>query len=152
VIIENTRFGNIEIEEKKIVTMPSCMLGFPGRNRYILLDREASKPFLWYQCVDDPSLAFVVMSPCLFQPDYSIDLRQIIKEMSWEEDGEESLSVFVVVNASHGAPEKMTANLVAPLIINIKNFEAVQKVFHDSPFSHKHPIFTQDSSETAAAR
>ena len=142
-IIENTRFGNIDIDENKIINMSSNMLGFPGKKRFILLERKESKPFLWYQCVDDPTLAFVVMSPYLFKPDYAIDIQDVVKEMSWEVDEEAHLSVFVVVNASHGAPEKITANLMAPLIINTQQFEAHQKVFHESPYSHQHPIFNE---------
>ncbi|MBW1995832.1 MAG: flagellar assembly protein FliW [Deltaproteobacteria bacterium] len=143
VIIENTRFGTIEIDEEKIIRMPYSMPGFPGRKRFILLERKESKPFLWYQSVDEATLAFVVMSPYLFKPDYRIDLGPIIQEMAWEEDGEASLSIFVVVNASRGAPEKMTANLMAPLIINTRRFEALQKVFNDSPYSHQYPIFSE---------
>ncbi|MBW1960456.1 MAG: flagellar assembly protein FliW [Deltaproteobacteria bacterium] len=122
--------------------MPCCMLGFAGKERYVLLERKESKPFLWYQCVDDPALAFVVMSPYLFMVDYTIDLDSVIKEMCWEEDGKECLSVFVVINASHGVPEKITANLMAPLIINTKRLEAMQKVFNGSPYSHQYPIFS----------
>jgi len=146
VIIENTRFGTIDIDENKIVHMPAGMLGFPGRTRFILLERKESVPFFWYQSIDDPSLAFVVMSPYLFMQDYSIDIQQIMTEMTWEEtDAEKHLSVFVVVNASHGAAEMFTANLMAPLIINSQKFEAFQKVFHESPYSHQHPIFSPDN-------
>jgi len=142
--IENTRFGTIDIDEEKIIDMPASMLGFPGRNRYILLERQESKPFLWYQCVDDPSLAFAVLNPNLCKPDYSIDIHSVMEEMSWEADEEEALFVCVVVNAASGAPENITANLMAPVIINTKKFEALQKVFHDSPFSHKHPVFEKE--------
>jgi flagellar assembly factor FliW len=124
--------------------MPVGMLGFPGKSRFILLDRKESKPFLWYQCVDDPSLAFVIMNPYLFNPDYSLNIQQVMKEMSWKNVNAEDLSVFVVVNIPHGAPERITANLMAPLILNIKKLEALQKVFHDSPYSHKYPIFSDN--------
>ena len=139
--METTKFGTIQIEEEKIITMPAGMPGFPGRKRFIILDREESRPFYWYQCVDDPALAFVIINPYLFKPDYSVDLKPTLKKMSWEADGEESSELYVVVNASNGAPDKITANLMSPLLINIRRCEAVQMVIHNNLYSHKHSIF-----------
>ncbi len=139
--IETTKFGTIQIEEEKIITMPTGMLGFQGRKRFIILDREESRPFYWYQCVDDPALSFVIINPYLFKPDYSVDLKPTLKEMLWEADGEESLKLYVVVNASNGAPDKITANLIGPLLINIQRWEAVQLIIHNNSYSHKYPIF-----------
>ena len=138
--IETPQFGTIEIAEDKIITMPAGMPGFPGRRRFIILEREETQPFYWYQCVDDPDLALVIMDPYLFKPDYSVDLNPALKEMSWEADGEDSLKLYVVVNASEGVPEKITANLIGPLVINTQRHEAVQMVVHDSPYSHRYPI------------
>ena len=138
--IETPQFGTIEVGEDKIITMPAGMPGFPGRRRFIILEREETLPFYWYQCVDDPDLALVIMDPYLFKPDYSVDLNPALKEMSWEGDAEDSLKLYVVVNASEGVPEKITANLIGPLVINTRKREAVQIVIHDSPYSHRYPI------------
>ena len=138
--IETSQFGTIQIPEEKIITMPAGMPGFPGRRRFIILEREETRPFCWYQCVDDPGLALVIMNPYLFKPDYSVDLKPALKEMSWEDDGEDSLKLYVVVNASEGVPEKITANLIGPLVINSRRHEAVQMVIHDCPYSHRYPI------------
>ena len=139
--IETTQFGTIQIEEEKIITMPASMPGFPERKRFIILERKKTRPFYWYQCVDDSALAFVIMNPYLFKPDYSVDLTPTIKEMSWETDGKENLELYVVVNTSDGIPDKITANLIGPLLINIKRHEAVQMVIHNSSYSHKYPVF-----------
>lgn len=142
--IETTQFGKIQIEEKKIITMPAGIPGFPGRKRFIILERKETQPFYWYQCVDDPALAFVIINPYLFKPDYSVDLTPTIKEMSWEADREENLKLYVVVNTStsNGAPDKITANLIGPLLINTQSCEAVQIFIHNNSYSHKYPIFS----------
>ena len=138
--IETSQFGTIQIAEDKIITMPAGMPGFPGRRRFVILEREETLPFYWYQCVDDPDLALVIMDPYLFKPDYSVDLNPALKEMSWEADGRDSLRLYVVVNASEGVPEKITANLIGPLVINTRKREAVQIVIYDSRYSHRYPI------------
>jgi flagellar assembly factor FliW len=142
--IETSQLGTIQIAEDKIISMPAGMPGFPGRRRFIILEREETRPFYWYQCVDDPNLALVIMNPYLFKPDYLVDLKPALKEMSWETDEQDSLKLYVVVNASEGVPEKVTANLIGPLVINTRKREAVQIIIHDSPYSYQHPILRQN--------
>lgn len=139
--LECTRFGTIQVEKGKIITMPGGMPGFPGMKRFVILDRKETRPFYWYQCVDSSDLAFAIMNPRLFKPDYSVDLKSTIREMSWEADSKNDLVLYVVVNASGDVPEKITANLVGPLVINTKKCEAVQVIVQNSPYSHRHPIF-----------
>jgi len=139
--LETRDFGQIDIDEDRVINMPAGMPGFPGMQRFVILDREETRPFLWYQCVDDPGLAFVIINPNLFEPDYAVDLQAVLREMSWNDDREESLAVYAIVNASEGAPEKITANLIGPLVINTRKKEAVQMVITGSPYSHKQPVF-----------
>ena len=139
--LETRDFGQIAVDEDRVITMPAGMPGFPEAQHFIILDREETRPFLWYQCVDDPGLAFVIINPNLFQPDYSLDLGAILREMSWNSDREEDLAVYAIVNASEGIPEKITANLIGPLVINTRKKEAAQMVITGSPYSHRQPVF-----------
>ena len=145
--IKTTRFGTITAEEDNIITMPFGMLGFPDIKRFIMLQHKEDSPFFWYQSVDDPMLAFVVMSPFLFKPDYNVDLENILKEMSWdEEDKQNNLELYVVVNIPEGLPNKMTANLIGPILINNKIHQAVQMVISDSIYTHKFPLIKKKST------
>jgi flagellar assembly factor FliW len=148
VILENTRFGTIEVKEDKIVTMIRSMPGFPGRKRFVMLNRKESLPFLWYQSVDEPQLAFVLIDPYIFVPEYEIELNHAIDEVAWDDMNDPAdLAVFVVVNTSKGDPEKMTANLIAPLLINTRRLEGFQMIIQDRPYSLRHPIFNETPSE-----
>ena len=129
--IKTTRFGTITTEEDNIITMPFGMLGFPDRKRFVILQHKEDSPFFWYQSVDDPMLAFVIMSPFLFKPDYSVNLENIVKEMSWnEEEKQHNLELYVVVNIPEGSPDQMTANLIGPILINNKIHQAVHCVYN----------------------
>jgi len=143
--IKTTRFGIITIEEEKIITMLFGMLGFPDVKRFVILQHKDNSPFFWYQSVDDPMLAFVIMSPFLFKPDYNVDVENVLKEMSWnEEEKRNNLELYVVVNIPKGAPDKMTANLIGPILINNKIHQAVQMVISDSPYTHKFPLVREN--------
>jgi len=145
--IKTTRFGTINIEEEKVITMPLGMLGFSDKKRFVILQHKENSPFFWYQSVDDPTLAFVITSPFFFKPDYEIDIDDVLREMSWNEDVENNnLELYVIVNIPKGSPDKMTANLIGPVVINNKAHQAVQMVLSDSPYTHKFPLVTRSSS------
>ncbi len=138
--IKTRKFGEIDIDKEKIISMPAGLPGFPGKNRFTLIERKEARPFCWYQCVDDPDLALIIISPYIIKPDYSIDLKPIFNSTSWNFDEKNGLAIFVVVNASGGTFSNITANLIGPIIINTKILEAFQLVLYDSPYSHQHPI------------
>jgi flagellar assembly factor FliW len=136
--IKTRRFGEIDIDEKRIIRMPKgTMLGFPTHRRYVLLDREETRPFCWYQSVDDPDLAMIVIDPYLFQPDYSVNLNDVLREMAWEESDRSNIVLYTVVNISDNSPPEITANLIGPIVINKRNYEAIQMVISDTPYSHQ---------------
>lgn len=123
--------------------MPVGLAGFPGRKRFVLLEREETRPFCWYQSAEDPDLALVVMNPFLIKPDYQVELRQAIKEMSWEGDRLKDMAVYVVLTVHDSGPFRITANLIGPIIINTAKREAVQLVIYDSTYSVQHPVMEQ---------
>ena len=143
--VDTTRFGAITIDEQKIITMPFGMLGFPDEKRYVIVQHKENSPFFWYQSVDDPALAFVITSPFFFVPDYSVSLDDAINQMSWDEEKiEDTVELHVVVNIPNGSPDKMTANLIGPILVNTETFQAVQMVVTDSPYSHRFPLLKDD--------
>lgn len=138
--INTTRFGAISVSKDKIIHMPFGMLGFPERKRFIMFRHKENSPFFWYQSADDPKLAFVITNPFIFVPDYEVDADEAAKAMSWDDVSEKDLELYVVANIPKGDPEKMTANLIGPILINIKNRQAVQMVIANSTYSHRFPI------------
>ena len=139
--IMTTRFGEVDIDEAKIIDMPHGMLGFQDRKKYVLFGHREGSPFSWLQSVEDPALAFVITSPYLFVPDYEVDVAYVRSAMCWvEEEQDDPIEVYAVVNIPQGAPEKMTANLAGPILVNSRACQAVQMVIADSPYSHRFPL------------
>ena len=139
--INSPQFGLIQVEEDKIINMHSGMLGLSENKRYIIIEREDIQPFYCYQCIDTPAISFTIMNPYFFIPDYAPDIRPVMRQMGWDDDQKGSIKIYVVVNTSKRPPEKITANLMGPLVINTLCQEAVQMVIHNSQYSHEHLIF-----------
>jgi flagellar assembly factor FliW len=132
----------MEIDEREIISMPYGMLGFPKSQRFLLFPHKEDSLFFWYQSLDDPTLAFVIANPFLLLPGYAVDRQETVKRMSWEDsESGNALELYVVVTIPRGAPEKATANLLGPILIDTKTHQAVQMVLSDSPYSHQFPLF-----------
>ena len=132
--------------------MPFGMLGFPEEKRYVILQHREDSPFFWYQSVDDPTLAFVITSPFLFKPGYSVPLEDTVEQMSWIEDKDKGkLELYVVVNIPKSSPDDMTANLIGPILINNRTRQAVQMVITDSPYSHKFSLVGKNKDDNTGS-
>jgi flagellar assembly factor FliW len=138
--LETSRFGSIDLLEEKIIHVPSGLFGFPGSKRYTLLEHKKGSPFLWLQSVDNGSLAFVLIDPLLVKPDYEIQISpEDMKELELT-DAPEGIQTLAIVNITPGEKVKLTANLVGPIVINVRKKLGRQIVLSDEHYSLRHPI------------
>ena len=135
-----SRFGTIDIDEGQIIHMPSGMIGFPEEKRYTLLEHRKGSPFLWFQSVDNGSLAFVLIDPLIFKPDYEFEIVPEDTAALELGNASEGIQTLVVVNISNGSSMEITANLLAPIVFNVSHRRAKQIVLYQSQYSHRHPI------------
>ncbi|MBF0352267.1 MAG: flagellar assembly protein FliW [SAR324 cluster bacterium] len=138
-LIQTTRFGEIDIDEREIITMPNGLLGFSNDRLYVMLDDEVGSPFKWLQSVEKPKLAFVTIDPTIAVSNYSLSIsEEHMKKM--ETTNLEELSVLVIVTMTRDLKD-VTINLQGPLIINQVNRVGIQMVIPDSPYSTRYPLF-----------
>jgi flagellar assembly factor FliW len=146
----NTRqFGLVSIDETKIITFPKGIPGFPDRKKFIILVHDEIHPFYSFQSVDDSDLAFIIMDPFLFKADYVVDAEPSMKEMNWSADEIDEMFIYVIINTTDPEPRNLTANLLGPLLINIKRGEAVQMIVSDMGYSNKYLIFRENIKEAS---
>lgn len=138
--VQSERFGLIEANEQDIVRFPEGILGFPDHHEYVLI-RPQDGFFHFLQAVDDPGLAFVVISPELMRPDYQVrlDSDQVgdIKLTAVEE-----AIVYAIVTVPENVAN-MTANLQAPLIINHRACLGKQLVLMDGKYQIRHNVLAE---------
>jgi flagellar assembly factor FliW len=53
----------------------------------------------------------------------------------------EDLKVLVILTIPPGKPQEMTANLMGPVVINLKTRQGRQLIVEESQYSHKHRVF-----------
>ncbi|MCA1905442.1 MAG: flagellar assembly protein FliW [Desulfarculus sp.] len=140
--VATTRFGTVEVPAERMLTFPHGMVGFPELHRYVLLHHREGSPFHWLQSVDHPDLAFVLANPLVFDPGYQVVLGNTESQLLQSSDAQ-NLQVWVVVTIPQGEPEKLTANLKAPVIINLENRLAAQVIMDDPRFPLRQPLRKQ---------
>ena len=112
-----TRFGTVEVPDKDVLFFSLGVLGFSEVRRYVMLDHGRNTPLKWLQAVDKPELAFPMVPATDLVEDYHItvspdDLAALAMESTDE------LLAFVILTIPNGAPERTTANLKAPIVMN----------------------------------
>ncbi|MBE5839947.1 MAG: flagellar assembly protein FliW [Butyrivibrio sp.] len=134
-------FGEVEIEESKIITFPNGIIGFPDMTRFTLMHDEdqGSNTIKWLQSIDEPNFAMPVMDPLVVCPDYKpvVDKNEVeyIGNLS-----EEEMLVLVTVTVPHDL-KLMTVNLKGPFIINTKDMKASQTIIDNDEYPVKFPIY-----------
>jgi flagellar assembly factor FliW len=137
-IVETARFGPLEVPNDKLITMERPILGFESLSRFCLIERDDLTPFYWMQSIQDPSVAFLVVNPRVFFPDYRIEVNsKEIAELNVAQV--QSVETYVVVTL-HEDAEQITANLQGPILINTENNLAKQLVLVNSEYKVKHSL------------
>lgn len=72
-MIETSRFGTLELDEKVFIDFPCGIPGF-GAGETLCDSRHRQGPFRWLQAVDEPNLAFVVCEPEVVGVRYEVPL------------------------------------------------------------------------------
>jgi flagellar assembly factor FliW len=145
--IVTTRFGRMEVSDERILVFPRGLLGFPGHQRFALIQTSEENYFFWLQSVEEPGLAFVVTDPGIFFKDYEFALKEETQQALALSDMS-SAQVFVICNR---VGEWLTGNLQGPLVINAQNRVGEQIVLNDRRYNTRQPLLRL-GAEVALAR
>jgi flagellar assembly factor FliW len=136
----NTKpYGLIEVDERQKIFFPAGILGFENLRQYILLD-ALQQPFYWLQSMDVQEIAFVLIEPSVFRPDYTPKVAEAeLDELQLQEMDEEHMLVFAIVTIPENYRD-MTANLQGPIIINRKTHTGRQCISLEEKWMTRHKI------------
>ncbi len=137
--IQTTRFGELEVAKQDILKFKDGLLGFEQLKNFFIVDPGDQTLILWLQSTDDGSVAFPIIEPKIFKPDYSIKLLPI-EMQSVEIENISEASIYTILTIPQNVTE-MTANMKAPIVINNKSKVARQIVLQDNKLEVRYPIY-----------
>ncbi|TBL72995.1 flagellar assembly protein FliW [Paenibacillus thalictri] len=146
--LTTSRFGEIEIDEQGIVSFAHGIPGFDQMNRFVFLHQNQSEiPFSFMQSVQDGDLAFIVVDPFQFFPNYNFELPESV-QADLQVENESDLMVFSIMSISKLG--EISLNLLAPVIINQRCKLGKQMILHQTDYKTKH--FFQIGADSAAGK
>ena len=135
-LVNTSRFGQVEVDDDRVIHFPKGLLGFPRNQRFVLLQPSPESYFYWLQSMEQAELAFVVTDPSLFVPDYNVPIKaDQMAEMGIAKL--EEMQVLVIVNKRGGT---LTGNLQGPLVIHTGTRSGEQLVLSDRRWHTRVPL------------
>ena len=144
-IIETRDFGTVEIEDEKVIHFPQGIPGFDEYKDYVILydhDGEEQEFFSCLQCATEQGLAFPVVDPFHLMDTYNPMIEDDLLEPLGEFTDED---LMVLLLATVPADVKKTSvNMKAPILINVRNHQAMQVIVENDDYQIKHMLIAED--------
>lgn len=138
-LVASSRLGDLDVDEESIFDVPEGMLGFPDLRRLALIAHDDDGAYYWLQSVDQPDLAFLAVVPWRFFPAYEAVLSTEDEAALGLEDPADAF-LLCLVSVRHGATVEASANLLGPLVTNLRTRQARQVVLADSGYPARAPL------------
>jgi flagellar assembly factor FliW len=130
----------IEVSEEQIFAFEPGIGGFESLRRYALIP-EADSPVEWLQSLDDPEVAFALLEPFSFRADYAFELSDVDAEALGMHEPADALVRCVLT--LHEDPAKITANLLAPMVLSRRTHMARQVIAQETEYELRYPLFLE---------
>ena len=146
---DTERFGEISYSQEEVLFFPRGIPAFETKFNWILVG-DGDSAVKWLQSLDDPDLALPVTSPDAVQPDYNARIPEDELKLIGSVNPAD-LALLIVVSIPPAAPWNMTANLRAPILVNLKTHKAVQIIALNEEYPIRHVVFPEDVREKMKA-
>lgn len=150
-LVKTRHFGEIELDEDKIIEFESGIMGFEDYKRFTILydnDEEEGSNISWLQSLDEQALAIPVISPFLVKGDYNPRVEdELLKSLG--NITEENAVVLVSVTVPSDIT-KISANLKAPFIINSDEKKGAQIITENSEYTIKYYFYEELQNQKVA--
>lgn len=136
--VPSTLFGPLRVPADTCVHFPDGLLGYAAQERFVLLP-AAPEGVYWLQSCDEGSLAFLLVDPFAFIPEYAVDLPDD-HAVAVGSDAPGDVVVLGIVTLPRAPGELSTVNLQGPLCVNLRTRTGCQRVSETSAYGTRHPI------------
>lgn len=137
-----TRYhGTIEYDEKEVIKFEKGLPGFEELKKFIIFPVEEDSPFNILHSIEDDEVGFTVVSPFYVDSGYEFNVDDD-KIKGLKIKGYDDLLILCTLTLNSDI-KKITANMKAPIIINIKEKLGEQIVLDSEKYLIKYPVFKE---------
>lgn len=140
--INSRLFGEVDIEEEKILTFERGIIGFPDLKHFTMIydeEKGSNAGIRYMQSVEEPVFAMPVMDPLVVKPDYDPEVNdELLSGLG--NLTPDNILVLVTATIPHDLTQ-MSVNLQGPIVINVDERKAAQIIVDSSEYPIKFPIY-----------
>ncbi|WP_071396780.1 flagellar assembly protein FliW [Bacillus tuaregi] len=140
--IQTKYHGEVTVHKDDILYFEKGIPGFPEETQFVLLPLSDDGLFQVLQSTVDAEIGFLTTDPFFFKPNYDFLIEDSIVEALGIEH-EKDVKVLVILTPQEPFNQS-TANLQAPVVINMVNNKARQVILSNTNYLTKHPLFTEE--------
>lgn len=141
-LVKTRYFGEVDLDDDKILTFDDGLIGFEDLKRFTLLynnENEVNSSIIWLQSVDEVSVALPVINPFHVMTDYNPIVEDEVL-LPLGELNEENTAIFLTLTVPSNLKD-MTTNLKAPIIINVETKKGCQVIAENPEYVVKYNIY-----------
>lgn len=126
----NTRYGKQVVAKSSLLTFPEGLPGFEDLHEYKLFHEEGASTVYYLQSTEDPDIRLPVVTPASCNINYRIELTDE-ESAKLQIESADDVVVVVTLSDNHDQPQAgISANLMAPIVINAHSRIGMQKALH----------------------
>jgi flagellar assembly factor FliW len=130
------QFGELDYLEEAALLFPRGLPGFEEARRFVLLDNPGLAPLVHLQSVETGDLCFLALPVRSVDPEYETALAEEDREMLGLRCAAPRILELALLSVTEDG--RVSANLLAPVVIDLSTRRGVQAVRFDSRYSHQH--------------
>ncbi|MCF8096071.1 MAG: flagellar assembly protein FliW [Desulfobacteraceae bacterium] len=133
-----TRFGEISYDPEKVIRFPEGLAGFEQLRDFVVMpNKRDDDPLFCIQSVEQAHLAFLLVTPDQFFPDYKVTPAPEVFEKLGITSRDQ---YFILTMITFHQDDTITLNLLAPVVYTPKTDRAVQIILEASGYKAKTPL------------
>jgi flagellar assembly factor FliW len=136
-------FGECDCESTALFSFPGGLPGFEDQTSFFFLTIPGSEPMVFLQSAAMRDLCFILLPVLVVDADYRLELTpEELSALEFPSHREPVIGADVLCAAivSWGDGETPTANLMAPIVVNVNAKIGIQAIHGESGYSHRHPL------------
>ena len=133
-------FGPVEYSEESVMVFPDGIPAFEQEKRFLALRQPINEPMVFLQSIANPNVCFATLPALAACPHYQLSMApEDLDALGLETDRQPAIGrdvlCLAVLSLEENAPP--TANLLAPIVVNLNTLRGCQAIQTDSPYSHR---------------
>jgi len=133
-------FGTLEYHDDAVLEFPAGLPAFEHERRFLAVQQPFNAPLVFLQSLADPKLCFVTLPVQAICAGYGLSIAPEDLEILGLPDGQQPVigrDVLCLAILSFVENALPTANLLAPVVVNLQTRIARQTIQTDTRYSHR---------------